>query len=183
MCQVSLLSSLDIKNIYPCNQVVFVFFIVAGQVTKPPTGLGIPPQGWTILLKGVAGAPGDLFSLWASPNTQNEHVPAAQLMTSQFPQHYKPDLSNHWSECHFDKVHPQIGGWVIQIGGWVSHRLEAGSATDWRLGQPQIGGWVSHRLEAGSATDWRLAQPQIGGWVSHRLEAGSARLEAGSTTD
>ncbi|XP_041376878.1 uncharacterized protein LOC121389349 [Gigantopelta aegis] len=76
-----------------------------GQVTTPlPAGLGIPPQGWTILLKGVAGAPGDLFSLWASPNTQNEHVPAAQLMTAQFPQHYKPDLSNHWSECHFDKV-------------------------------------------------------------------------------
>ena len=60
--------------------------------------------GWTLLLKGVAGAPGDLWNLWSSPNTANTNVPAAQRLTSEFMGHYKPSIANSLDACDFDEV-------------------------------------------------------------------------------
>ena len=57
-----------------------------------------------MLLKGVAGAPGDLWNLWASPNTANTNVPAAQRLTSEFMGHYKPPIANSLDVCDFDQV-------------------------------------------------------------------------------
>ncbi|XP_046585152.1 uncharacterized protein LOC124292144 [Haliotis rubra] len=67
-------------------------------------GIGVPATGWTILMKGVAGVPGDLYQLWASPNTASANVPSAQYLTSTYPHSYKPDLSNKWKDCNFDNV-------------------------------------------------------------------------------
>ncbi|XP_071091876.1 uncharacterized protein [Haliotis cracherodii] len=67
-------------------------------------GVGVPATGWTILMKGVAGVPGDLYQLWASPNTASANVPSAQYLTSTYPHSYKPDLSNHWNDCNFDHI-------------------------------------------------------------------------------
>ncbi|XP_041376891.1 uncharacterized protein LOC121389362 [Gigantopelta aegis] len=72
--------------------------------TTPPPVTAILGHGWTLLLKGVAGIPGNLASLWNSPTTLNEHVPLAQYLTNQYPGHYKPDLSNHWNECNFKQI-------------------------------------------------------------------------------
>ncbi|XP_041376889.1 uncharacterized protein LOC121389360 [Gigantopelta aegis] len=60
--------------------------------------------GWTILLKGVSGVPGDLYSLWAGPKTLNTNQPKAWDFTNHFKGHYKPEASNHWNRCSFDKV-------------------------------------------------------------------------------
>ena len=62
------------------------------------------PAGETLLLKGVAGAPGDLWNLWSSPNTANTNVPAAQTLDSGFAAHFKSALANRLDTCDFDKV-------------------------------------------------------------------------------
>ncbi|XP_046570033.1 uncharacterized protein LOC124278355 [Haliotis rubra] len=79
--------------------------------TAPPhtnTGYGLPPANWAILMKGVAGMPGDLYSLWSSPSTLNANQPQAMYLTSTYPGHYKPDLSNNWNSCHFDQIRVAI---------------------------------------------------------------------------
>ena len=78
-------------------------FYFEGTTIPPPVTL-VAGHGWTLLLKGVAGVPGNLASLWNSPATMNEHVPSAQFLTNQYAGHYKPDLSNHWNECNFKQV-------------------------------------------------------------------------------
>ncbi len=57
-----------------------------------------------IMLKGVAGVPGDLYNLWSGSGTSNENVPQAMYLTNQYKGHYKPDLSNYWSSLCIDKV-------------------------------------------------------------------------------
>ncbi|KAK7115067.1 hypothetical protein V1264_001009 [Littorina saxatilis] len=69
-----------------------------------PGGSGMVPQGWTLLLKGVGGAPGDMWSLWSSPNTANTRVPAAQQLTSAYVGHYKPQIANDLDTCDFDRI-------------------------------------------------------------------------------
>ena len=59
---------------------------------------------WMILMKGVAGVPGDLYNLWSTSRTENQNVPEAIYLTSTYPGHYKPDLSNYWSSLCIDKV-------------------------------------------------------------------------------
>lgn len=60
--------------------------------------------GWNILMKGVSGVPGDLYQIWSGTGTMNTNIPQAQYLTSQYKGHYKPDLSNHWSQLCVDKV-------------------------------------------------------------------------------
>ncbi|KAJ8302983.1 hypothetical protein KUTeg_019379 [Tegillarca granosa] len=60
--------------------------------------------GWMTMMKGVAGVPGDLYTIWNSPNTVNAHVPQAMYLNAIFPGHFKPDLSNHWNSLCIDRV-------------------------------------------------------------------------------
>ena len=57
-----------------------------------------------MLLKGVAGVPGDLLKLWEGPQTLNVKEPKAWDFTNHFKGHYKSEASNHWDRCSFDKV-------------------------------------------------------------------------------
>lgn len=72
-------------------------------ISKRSQGFCLCP-GWVLLLKGVSGAPGDLWQLWESPNTANTDRPAAQRLTSEYLGHYKPDITNHLDSCDFDRV-------------------------------------------------------------------------------
>ncbi|KAK3591361.1 hypothetical protein CHS0354_040323 [Potamilus streckersoni] len=74
-----------------------------GPVPSGPTGT-VTPNNWIIMMKGVAGAPGDLYQLWSGPGTSNTNVPEAMYLTSTYNGHYKPDLSNHWNDLCIDKV-------------------------------------------------------------------------------
>jgi hypothetical protein len=58
-----------------------------------------------IMMKGVAGVPGDLYNLWHGTGTMNPNVPEAMYLTSTYPGHYKPDLSNYWNSLCIDKVY------------------------------------------------------------------------------
>lgn len=64
----------------------------------------VTQSGWLLLLKGVAGVPGDLWQLWSSNQTANENVTQAQYLTNQYPGHYKPEIANKLDLCQFDKV-------------------------------------------------------------------------------
>jgi len=73
--------------------------------TTPTSVIGnVPNNNWMIMLKGVAGVPGDLYNLWSGSGTSNENVPQAMYLTNQYKGHYKPDLSNYWSSLCIDKV-------------------------------------------------------------------------------
>ncbi|XP_060570089.1 uncharacterized protein LOC132728460 isoform X2 [Ruditapes philippinarum] len=64
----------------------------------------LPSSNWMIMMKGVAGVPGDLYNLWHGTGTMNPNVPEAMYLTSTYPGHYKPDLSNYWNSLCIDKV-------------------------------------------------------------------------------
>ena len=78
--------------------------MIAHQSSNSNIPLVFFSLGWTLLLKGVAGAPGDLWNLWASPNTANINIPQAQKLTNEYMGHYKPDIANSLSMCDFQQV-------------------------------------------------------------------------------
>lgn len=63
-------------------------------------------------MKGVAGVPGDLYNLWHGTGTMNPNVPEAMYLTSTYPGHYKPDLSNYWNSLCIDKVYKITYIWI-----------------------------------------------------------------------
>ncbi|XP_067652673.1 mucin-2-like [Haliotis asinina] len=87
--------------------------IVTGQshITTPKSVVGTgslfgagSSQGWIILMKGVAGVPGDLYQLWSGSGTSNQYNPKAMDLTNNFKGHYKPNIANQWDQCKFDQV-------------------------------------------------------------------------------
>lgn len=61
-------------------------------------------EGYTTLMKGVAGVPGDMYQIWTSPATMNVNNPQAMYLTNTFKGHYKTDLSQ-WNSMCLDRVH------------------------------------------------------------------------------
>lgn len=59
--------------------------------------------GYTTLMKGVAGVPGDMYQIWTSPATMNTNNPQAMYLTNTFKGHYKTDLSQ-WNSMCLDRV-------------------------------------------------------------------------------
>ncbi|WAR12449.1 CSP-like protein, partial [Mya arenaria] len=78
--------------------------LCTGTANIGTTISGSPDRNWMIMMKGVAGVPGDLYSLWNSGQTANPNVPEAMYLTATYPGHYKPDLSNYWDSLCIDKV-------------------------------------------------------------------------------
>lgn len=64
-------------------------------------------EGYTTLMKGVAGVPGDMYQIWTSPATMNVNNPQAMYLTNTFKGHYKTDLSQ-WNSMCLDRVHIQV---------------------------------------------------------------------------
>ncbi|XP_071172354.1 uncharacterized protein [Mytilus edulis] len=80
----------------------------------PSVQVTTPSPNVYVLMKGVTGVgtypPGvtDLFGLWNSTKTINEFQKEARALTSNFPGHYKPILSNNWTFLCLDKVRVSI---------------------------------------------------------------------------
>ncbi|XP_076470461.1 uncharacterized protein LOC143300575 [Babylonia areolata] len=74
----------------------------------PPNPLCTVPSGQTLLMKAVAGAPGDVWHLWSSPNTAIINSSAAVTLDSHVVSHYKSPKVNNLDTCDFDTIKVSI---------------------------------------------------------------------------
>ncbi|KAL8588670.1 hypothetical protein ACOMHN_001987 [Nucella lapillus] len=103
------------------------------QTTQPPNPSCALPTGQTLLMKAVAGAPGDVWHLWTSPNTANDDLPQAVTLDSHVVSHYKSALANELDTCGFDTIKVSIYKDCVEKASLVfSGRLSAQS--DWFSG-------------------------------------------------
>ncbi|XP_035828904.1 uncharacterized protein LOC101847773 [Aplysia californica] len=72
--------------------------------TTGTTGSAAVPSGWMLLMKGVSGVPGDLYSLWSQTGGLNEDQALAKVLTNQYLGHYKSSLADSFGSCDFSKI-------------------------------------------------------------------------------
>jgi len=107
---------------------------------------------WTLLMKGVAGAPGpDLYQLWHSGQTLNQNIPQAQTLTSSYNGHYKPDTSNHWTDFCFDQIKVGIYNQGIEKA-YIVFNATGADKNSW---------FTSDRIISSSWTDLKTAAKEI----------------------
>ncbi|XP_035825158.1 uncharacterized protein LOC118477541 [Aplysia californica] len=106
---------------------MFVCFVLRKRMkahsSTPNSAVKVTPMtsfpGWTMLLKGVSGVPGDLAQLWSSNNTMNPSNPAARTLTDDFKGYYKPDVANAWDQCQFEQVKVSVFKDGLEVGNIV----------------------------------------------------------------
>ncbi|XP_060063144.1 kielin/chordin-like protein [Ylistrum balloti] len=87
-------------------------------------------NGWLLLMKGVAGVPGNLYQLWSGTATLNPNVPEASYLTAQYPGHYKPDYSNNWGSLCLDQVKVSIYNKGVEKA-WIVFNATGADKMNW----------------------------------------------------
>nr|XP_034338852.1 uncharacterized protein LOC117693035 [Crassostrea gigas] len=109
-----------------------------------------PPTGYTTLMKGVAGVPGDMYQIWTSPATMNANNQQAMYLTNTFKGHYKTDLSQ-WNSMCLDRIRVSIykNG---QEKAWIEFNSIGANQNNW---------FDPSRIIASSYTDIKTAAKEV----------------------